>query len=58
MEPRELLQKFNERYGGYICIDEEIATLYLSSINNPKLATADYLYDWVLANDLAYEVVE
>ena len=57
MEPKELLRQFNERYGGFVCIDEQIVTLYLSSISSAKLATVDYLYDWVLANDLAYEVV-
>lgn len=57
MKTRELLQQFNEKYGGYVCIDEEIVSQFLDDVKNEKLHTPDYLYDWVLANDVA-EVVE
>lgn len=58
MEPKELLQQFNNEYGGYVCIDEEIVKKFMKAIDNNKLYTIDYLYDWVLAGDMAYEVVE
>lgn len=55
-----LYEEFQKKYGGYVCIDQEICMLYLATrddlreVNNQHV---DYLYDWVLANDLAYEVV-
>lgn len=58
MKPEELFDRFNSKYGGYVCIDIEIVLLYLSSVDDERLEDEDYLYDWVLANDLAYEVVE
>ena len=58
MKAEELLQEFNTRYGGYICIDEDVVVSFLSSVNDEKLQTVYNLYDWVLANDMAYEVVE
>ena len=58
MEARELLQQFNDKYGGYVCIDEEVVEKFVKAVNNEKLFTPDYLYDWVLAGDMAYEVVE
>ena len=58
MKAEELLQEFNAQYGGYICIDEDVVVSFLSSVNDERLQTAENLYDWVLANDMAYEVVE
>ena len=58
MKEKKLLQEFNAKYGGYICIDDNVVTAFLSSVKEEKLQTIDYLYDWVLANYVAYEVVE
>ena len=58
MDSKELLNQFNEKYGGYVCIDEQIVKKFMEYITNQKLHTPEYLYDWVLASDIAYEVVE
>lgn len=57
MNAEELLKEFNEKYG-FVCIDKEICLLFLSWADKEELVSVDNLYDWVLANNLAYEVVE
>ena len=52
-----LYEQFNRKYGGYVCIDREIVMLFMADVD-PALHSADNLYDYVLSNDLAYEVVE
>ena len=56
-----LYEHFQKKYGGYVCIDQEICTLYLATLDDLREVNeqhVDYLYDWVLANNLAYEVTE
>ena len=57
MKAEELFKEFNQKYGGYVCIDESICQQFLDEFPE-RLHTADYLYDWVLSQDLAYEVIE
>lgn len=52
-----LYEQFNEKYGGYVCIDREIVMLFMTDVE-PALHSVDNLYDYVLSNDLAYEIVE
>ncbi len=57
MTTSDLLQEFNVKYGGYVCIDEEICQEFLDVVSE-DLQTVDNLYDWVLSQDKAYEVIE
>lgn len=57
MAAKELLQEFNAKYGGYVYIDEKICQEFLDEVSE-NLQTVDNLYDWVLSQDKAYEVIE
>ena len=54
---RKLLDAFNSLFGGFICISEETVELFLKSVKEESLYRPEYLYDWVLANDMADEVI-
>lgn len=56
MQPDELLKKFNEKYS-YVCIDYTTCKEFMN-IMPESLWTEDNLYDWVISQDKAEEVVE
>ena len=56
---RELFERFNEEYGGYITISEEVVESFLKNvvIKEVNEYTLDLLRDYVLSNGLEEEVV-
>ena len=57
LDAYSLLHEFNMIYGGYVCIDTDICQEFLNEVP-VNLHSVENLYDWVISQDKALEVVE